>query len=145
MSTVKIFGVIIGLLILAWVISPPDVKPHLVYAGLIANLFFSFFIHNQTRLIMPELEQWEAVITRIDTSTDNIATELRDLKEQLKDKGLPKDIEDKVFAKLDTAATKLEAVGKPVDDGNGGTLPGDGTTPGAGNEAGAEGGGASQG
>jgi hypothetical protein len=141
MNTVKIFGGIIGLLLLGWVISPSHVQPHLVYAALIANLFFSFFIHNQNRSIMASQEQFEAAITRIDTATDNLATELREIKEQLANQGLPTDVENTVLTRLEAAATKLEAVGKPVDDGAGGTLPGDGTNTEAGGEAGAEGGG----
>ena len=112
MSTVKIFGGIIGLLLLGWIVFPQHVQPHMVYAALITNLFFSFFIHNQNRSIMATNEQFEALLTRIDNSTNGIAQQLRDLKDQLANQGLPKELEDAILAKLETAAAKLEAVGK---------------------------------
>jgi hypothetical protein len=116
MSTTKIFAGIIGILLLGWIVSPPAVKPSLIFSALLCNLFFSFFIHLQNRKIMATNEQFEALLTRIDTSTNGIAQQLRDLKDQIANQGLSKELEDAILAKLETAATKLEAVGKEDPD-----------------------------
>jgi uncharacterized coiled-coil DUF342 family protein len=72
-------------------------------------------IFSSIKLIHKEMaqtqEQWEAVLTRIDTATTNIANQLRDLKEQLENQGLPADVEQQVFSRLETAANQLEQVG----------------------------------
>lgn len=74
-------------------------------------------------------EQFLALIQRIDDRTTGIAQELRDLKDQLADQGLPKDVEESILAKLEATAEKLEGVGKEDPEesqpDDGGTLPGD--------------------
>lgn len=70
--------------------------------------------------IMAKQEQFDAVLTRIDAATNKIADQLRALKDQIANQGLPGDVEDAVLARLETAATQLEAVGaspeNPVPD-----------------------------
>lgn len=82
-------------------------------------------IHSKTVNIMADIQQFEAALNRIDTATTNIANQLRDLKDQLANQGLPSDVENTVLARLEAAATQLEAVGQsvenpvPVDPGTG--------------------------
>ena len=59
-----------------------------------------------------KIEDFQAAIVRIDVATDNIAAELKALKDQIAGGGLSADVEAQVLATLDAAATKLEAVGK---------------------------------
>lgn len=69
---------------------------------------------------MSKQEQFESVLSRIDTATTKIADQLRELKDQIANQGLPAEVEDQVLARLETAATQLEAVGaspeNPVPD-----------------------------
>ncbi len=87
-------------------------------------------INDKTRKIMATVEQFEAALSRIDTATTNIASELQSLKDQIANQGLPSDVEANVLARLDAAATKLEGIGgnveNPVPD-----EPGTGTDPNA--------------
>lgn len=69
-------------------------------------------IKNQNKELMARTqEQWESILTRIDAATTNIAQQLRDLKDQIANQGLPADVEEAIFTRLDTAATQLEQVG----------------------------------
>ena len=68
-------------------------------------------ILNINENIMAKQEQFESVLSRIDTATNKIAEQLRALKDQISNQGLPGDVEDQVLARLETAATQLEAVG----------------------------------
>lgn len=54
---------------------------------------------------------------RIDAATDNIAADLRALADQIAGGGLSSTIEGSVLAKLNDAATKLEAVAATTPDG----------------------------
>lgn len=56
--------------------------------------------------------QFQEVVTRIDNATNAIAEQLRQIKEELANAGLSAEVEASVFAQLESAATKLEAVGK---------------------------------
>jgi hypothetical protein len=116
MRTTKIFAGIIGILLLGWIVSPPAVKPSLIFSALLCNLFFSFFIHLQNRKIMATEEQFTALLQRIDTRTNGIAEELRLLKEDIKNSGLSKAKEDEILGKLEAQAVKLEGVGKETPD-----------------------------
>lgn len=58
------------------------------------------------------IEQFQAVLARIDDATNKIAAELQDLKTQIAGGGLSADVETTVLASLDAAATKLEGIGK---------------------------------
>lgn len=131
----KILLIFLLVTLVAWAAVPASQRLHVLIGIGILNLFFSLFIHNQNVTIMATNEQFEALLNRIDTGTDRVAEELRDIKEELKNKGLSKADEDRIAARLDNAATKLEAVGKEdpeesqpdesiPDEGNGGTLPG---------------------
>ena len=61
--------------------------------------------------IMATQEQFEAVLSRIDTATTDIAADIRSLKEPITNAGLTQEIEDMILSKLDAAATKLEGIG----------------------------------
>lgn len=61
-------------------------------------------------------EQFDAAFARIDSSTNRIAGEIRDLKDQIANQGLPGDVEARILATLEAKATSLEAIGKPPTD-----------------------------
>jgi hypothetical protein len=73
-------------------------------------------IVNQTnsniKTIMGKVQDFDAVLGRIDAATSAIAAEITDLKTQIQGNGLSDDVEAAVLAKLDAAATKLEGIGK---------------------------------
>ena len=73
-------------------------------------------IYKQNQKIMATIEQFESALNRIDTATTSIANQLRDLKDQISNQGLSADVEANVLARLETAATQLEAVGKSVEN-----------------------------
>lgn len=108
----KIFLIIVLVALVCWAVSPPHLRIHLLIGLGIVNLFFSLFIHNQNVTIMATEEQFLALIQRIDTATDGVAAELRALKDEIKNSGMSKEKEDSVLNKLESTATKLEAVGK---------------------------------
>jgi septal ring factor EnvC (AmiA/AmiB activator) len=68
-------------------------------------------LKSQNKKIMADLAQFEAALTRIDAATTKIADQLRELRDQIANQGLPADVETTVLARLETAATQLEAVG----------------------------------
>ena len=59
---------------------------------------------------MGALEDFEAVLGRIDTATNDVAADLRKLRDDLANAGLSVEQEAAVLGKLDAAATALEAV-----------------------------------
>lgn len=131
----KILLIFLMVTLVAWATVPAPQRIHVLIGIGVLNLFFSLFIHNQNVTIMATEEQFNALLTRIDNATTATAAELRDLKDQLLNQGLPKEVEDRIAARLEAAAVKLEAVGKEdpeesqpdesiPDEGNGGTLPG---------------------
>ena len=65
---------------------------------------------------MATQEQFKEVITRIDEATNNIAADLRALKDVILNSGLSAEVEDAVLAQLEEAATKLEAVAASTED-----------------------------
>jgi chromosome segregation ATPase len=73
-------------------------------------------LKTQNKKIMASLEQFESALSRIDTATTNIANQLRDLKDQIANQGLPADVENTVLSRLETAATQLEQVGQSVEN-----------------------------
>src|SRR5688572_2070198 len=73
-------------------------------------------IYKQNQIIMASIEQFESAVSRIDTATNNIANQLRDLKDELANQGLPADVEATVLSRLETAATQLEQVGASVEN-----------------------------
>lgn len=66
--------------------------------------------------IMATQEQFNQVITRIDEATNNIAADLRSLKDVIAGAGLPASVEDEVLARLESAASKLEEVAAETPD-----------------------------
>jgi septal ring factor EnvC (AmiA/AmiB activator) len=73
-------------------------------------------LKSQNKQIMADLAQFEAALTRIDAATTKIADQLRDLRDQIANQGLPSDVEATVLARLETAATQLEAVGQSPEN-----------------------------
>jgi archaellum component FlaC len=73
-------------------------------------------INQKLDKIMASQQQFETALNRIDAATTAIATQLRDLKEQLTNAGLSADVEAQVLTRLETAATQLEAVGQSVEN-----------------------------
>lgn len=65
---------------------------------------------------MATQEQFNAAIQRIDDATNNIAADLRGLKDLIAGQGLPGEIEDQVLTRLENAATKLEEVAAETED-----------------------------
>lgn len=61
--------------------------------------------------LMAKEEQYDAAFARIDEATNKVADELRELKEEIAGQGLPGDVEDRILAKLEEKATKLESIG----------------------------------
>lgn len=74
------------------------------------------FIHNiKLKKVMADQELWLSVLARIDNTTNGIAEdttriaeELRLLKEQIKNQGLPADVEASILASLEAKALNLE-------------------------------------
>ena len=60
--------------------------------------------------IMAEQENFESVLNRIDDATNNVAADLRRIKDMIEGQGLPASVEDQILARLENAASKLEAV-----------------------------------
>lgn len=73
-------------------------------------------INQKTDKIMATQEQFESALTRIDAATTAIADQLRDLRDQITNAGLSAEVEASVLARLETAATQLEAVGQSVEN-----------------------------
>jgi hypothetical protein len=87
------------------------------YGDLLVEIFKELkLINKQNVKIMATIEQFESALSRIDTATTNIANQLRDLKDQIANQGLSADVEANVLARLETAATQLEAVGTSVEN-----------------------------
>lgn len=77
---------------------------------LLALVLLACINHFKIKQLMADVAQFQAVIDRIDGATNNIAGDLRTIKEQLEGAGLSAELEAEILAKLDSAATKLEAV-----------------------------------
>jgi hypothetical protein len=65
---------------------------------------------------MPTEEQFQSAIQRIDDATTDIANDIRSLKDQIADQGLPADVEESILAKLESTAAQLEAIGASVEN-----------------------------
>lgn len=59
---------------------------------------------------MATLEQFQGILTRIDSATTNIAADLRKLKDQITGQGLPSDVEEEILAQLEAKAVALESI-----------------------------------
>lgn len=70
---------------------------------------------------MATQEGFETVLDRIDTATTEIATDLRDLREQVKGAGLSAELEESILARLEAHATRLEGIAADPED----PVPGD--------------------
>lgn len=65
---------------------------------------------------MATQEQFNQALNRIDEATNNIAADLRGLKDVIAGSGLPGNVEDEVLARLESAASKLEEVAADTPD-----------------------------
>jgi hypothetical protein len=73
-------------------------------------------IIKQNTKMAATVEQFESALDRIDTATTNIANQLRALKDQIANQGLPAELETRVLTRLETSANQLEAVGQSVEN-----------------------------
>lgn len=96
-------------------------KPFLSYlaAAAIANIpifiFISRILKNQKQ-IMATQAQFETALNRIDAATTATAEKLRELAAQIEGAGLSAEVESSVLARLETAASQLEAIGGNVEN-----------------------------
>ena len=72
--------------------------------------------NNKLNKIMAKQEDFDAVLTRIDAATTDIADDLKGLRDEIKNAGLPSDVEDSVLSKLTAAADKLEGIAADPQD-----------------------------
>lgn len=80
---------------------------------LFAIIISTAFIHYQIKQSnMATEEQFNALLNRIDAATNDIAAELRSLKDKIAGGGLDAATEAQVLARLGAAADKLENTGK---------------------------------
>lgn len=74
----------------------------------------------QSKFMADTQEQFNQVLTRIDGATNNVANQLRALKDQVAGQGLSIEVEQSILGQLEAAATRLEGVGadpaNPVPD-----------------------------
>lgn len=68
------------------------------------------------RLTMTPRTEFDAVIGRINASTNGIAERLRALEEKVTNAGLPADVEQEVLAELELVAGALEAIAANPED-----------------------------
>lgn len=59
---------------------------------------------------MATLEQFQGILTRIDSATTNIAADIRKIKDQITGQGLPSDVEEDILAQLEAKAVALESI-----------------------------------
>lgn len=78
--------------------------------------------------IMASEQDFLDLLGRIDVATDNIAADLRAIKDQLTNAGLPSSVEESIKAKLEATAVKLEAVAAETPDGEPTPAPSEPTT-----------------
>jgi hypothetical protein len=83
----------------------------ILYTGVVSTIGL-FFHFKHIKRIMAKLEQFEAIIDRIDARTSEIAEELRILQGQISGQGLPAEVEEVILSRLSAVADKLDAVGK---------------------------------
>lgn len=69
---------------------------------------------------MASQDEFNAVLGRIDTATNEIAADISGLRDQIAGLGLPSTVEADILAQLDAAASRLEGIGadnaNPVPD-----------------------------
>lgn len=113
-----------------------EVHIHYHYHG--ADKLFTEIKSINTKItkIMATEQQFLDILGRIDTATTNIAEDIRGLKDQVANQGLPADVEARVLSTLEAKAAQLESIAadteNPVPDetGTGGGTTDPGTTPG---------------
>lgn len=89
----------------------------LAIAGMTAySLYLSLINSHKLNNIMASQEEFESVLARIDTATNDIAEDIRNLKGQIEGQGLPRDVENRVLDSLNATAEKLEGIGSSVEN-----------------------------
>lgn len=83
----------------------------LTLLGLMAFGMGLIYLIYKTRKIMATLENFQAALTRIDAATTDIANDIRSLKDQIANQGLPADVEANILSQLEAKAAQLEAIG----------------------------------
>lgn len=74
------------------------------------------FINLQIQNLMATEQEWIAILDRIDVATTNIAGDIRGIKDELANAGLPKEVEDRISARLEAKAVQLEALAADTED-----------------------------
>jgi hypothetical protein len=84
-------------------------------------------INTKINKIMATEQQFLDILGRIDTATTNIAEDIRGLKDQIANQGLPADVEANILSTLEAKAAQLESIAadtnNPVPGDTGGTDP----------------------
>lgn len=82
-------------------------------------------INTKITKIMATEQQFLDILARIDTATTNIAEDIRGLKDQIANQGLPADVEANILSTLEAKAAQLESIAadteNPVPGDTGGT------------------------
>lgn len=91
-----------------------------VFLALIIIIFFYYelrkvkisihFLIKQNTEIMATQEQFNEVISRIGAAMENVAADIRSIKEQLSGAGLPAEVEDSILTQLEGIATRAESI-----------------------------------
>lgn len=71
-----------------------------------------FIIQKLNKMEQVSEQQFNDVMTNIDTETNRVAAELLDIKDQLRKYGLPAETEVNIFNRLTNLANNLQKVGK---------------------------------
>lgn len=74
-------------------------------------------------------QEFNDILARIDTATTNIAEDIRGLKDQISNQGLPQDVEERVKSLLEAKAVQLEGIAADTENPVPGEPSTDGGTP----------------
>lgn len=74
-------------------------------------------INKQNNKIMATIEErFNDVVTKMDTATNRLADQIRDLKGQLTNQGLPAAKEEAILARMEGIANNLDQIGKDPEN-----------------------------
>ena len=90
-------------------------NPYIVYAGFLFLSIMAIVLFNQQQIIMDENQALLDYAGRIDAATNNIATQLTELRAEVSNHASPETLQ-----RLDQTIGALEALGKNPTEGEGG-------------------------